>query len=417
MERSLARPTIALPRFRPLGAVAGLLHRPRVLLWRHRPVRLTLLALLIALPLLAGGWLLFRHSSFVAVQRVQITRCARCRGRADRSGPDGGRPTHEHARSPPAALQAAVARYQVVRSVRAYPSFPHGLRLQVVEQLPVAALLVDGSRTAVAADGVVLGPTLLSGTLPTVGSDIEPAQGRLAGGAGVRGGADDPGGGSRAAGAARQARLPRPRGPHRADAKRTARVLRRRQPSAREVAVARAGARRSELRRSLRHRRPPARPPGRRLRRRGRPDDGRRGRREHLLELHGHERRRIHGRRPRRQPERRRGHPGERDEHAEHAGESPGSGTSTTGASQSAPSSAAGPAAQTGGAATAPEAGPPSSTAGTPAGGTEASSTPAGQPAGTVNLDYRLILRGAILREWWRLARSATNPCESGRGR
>jgi hypothetical protein len=38
----------------------------------------------------------------------------------------------------------------------------------VVEQLPVAALSVGGTRTAVAGDGVVLGPALLSSSLPTV---------------------------------------------------------------------------------------------------------------------------------------------------------------------------------------------------------------------------------------------------------
>jgi hypothetical protein len=43
----------------------------------------------------------------------------------------------------------------------------------VVEQLPVAALTVAGERTAVAADGVVLGPALLSSSLPALsGTDI-----------------------------------------------------------------------------------------------------------------------------------------------------------------------------------------------------------------------------------------------------
>jgi hypothetical protein len=42
------------------------------------------------------------------------------------------------------------------------------LRIHVVEQPPVAALVVGGARTAVAADGVVLGPELLSSSLPTV---------------------------------------------------------------------------------------------------------------------------------------------------------------------------------------------------------------------------------------------------------
>jgi cell division protein FtsQ len=58
------------------------------------------------------------------------------------------------------ALRAAVARFHVVRDLSVSTSFPHGLRIHVVEQLPVAVLSVGGVRTAVAADGVVLGPTL-----------------------------------------------------------------------------------------------------------------------------------------------------------------------------------------------------------------------------------------------------------------
>jgi cell division protein FtsQ len=72
-----------------------------------------------------------------------------------------------------AALTAAVAPFRVVSGIRAIPSFPHGLRIEVTEQLPVAALIVDGQRTAVAADGEVLGPALASSSLPTVTGYLE----------------------------------------------------------------------------------------------------------------------------------------------------------------------------------------------------------------------------------------------------
>ncbi len=70
-----------------------------------------------------------------------------------------------------------MAPYRVVREVRAIPSFPHGLRIRVVEQLPVAALSRRAGRTAVAADGVVLVPALLRSSLPPLkdesgGSDM-----------------------------------------------------------------------------------------------------------------------------------------------------------------------------------------------------------------------------------------------------
>ncbi len=57
-----------------------------------------------------------------------------------------------------------MASFRVVRELSVSASFPHGLRIRVVEQLPVAALSIGGAHTAVAADGVVLGPDLLAST-------------------------------------------------------------------------------------------------------------------------------------------------------------------------------------------------------------------------------------------------------------
>jgi cell division protein FtsQ len=146
-------------------------------LWQHRWSRLALIATAIALPLLGGGWLWLRNSSFVAVQRVQI------------SGVHGPQAVEIDAALTAAAkhestlnlsagkLRSAVASFPVVREVSAVPHFPHALEIHVVEQLPVAALLAGGMRTAVAADGVVLGPSLLKGGLPVVSASYEPAVG------------------------------------------------------------------------------------------------------------------------------------------------------------------------------------------------------------------------------------------------
>jgi hypothetical protein len=75
------------------------------------------------------------------------------------------------------ALRAAVAQFTVVRGVTAVAHFPHGLTIHVSEQLPVAALVAGGVRTALAADGVVLGPALLNHALPTVGGWTAPSPG------------------------------------------------------------------------------------------------------------------------------------------------------------------------------------------------------------------------------------------------
>jgi cell division protein FtsQ len=145
---------------------------------RRRRLRLALVGLVITLALLVGGWRLLRNSSLVSVRHVQVTGV---------HGPEAGairaalvaaarRMTTLDVR--PGTLRSAVAPFRVVREVRAAASFPHGLHIRVIEQLPAAALTVGSARTAVAADGVVLGPALLSGSLPTLAAASEPAVGQ-----------------------------------------------------------------------------------------------------------------------------------------------------------------------------------------------------------------------------------------------
>jgi cell division protein FtsQ len=129
---------------------------------------------LAALAVLGGGWLWLRDSPLVAVQRVQISGV---------QGPDAA--SVDAALSAAArrmtmldvnvgALRAAVAPFRVVRDLSASTNFPHGLRIHVIEQLPVAALTAGGTRTAVAADGAVLGSGLLSATLPAIAATDLP---------------------------------------------------------------------------------------------------------------------------------------------------------------------------------------------------------------------------------------------------
>jgi cell division protein FtsQ len=146
--------------------------------WRRRWLRIALLAALIAVPLLGCGWLWLRQSSFVAVQRVQISGVHGPEAAAVQSALTDAARGMSTLDVHTGALLAAVAPLRVVREVRAVPSFPHGLRIEVSEQLPVAALVSGGVRTAVAADGVVLGPALLSGSLPSVAGTVELAAGK-----------------------------------------------------------------------------------------------------------------------------------------------------------------------------------------------------------------------------------------------
>jgi cell division protein FtsQ len=84
-----------------------------------------------------------------------------------------------------AALRAAAAPFVVVSGVRATTSFPHTVRIEVSERLPVAALTSGGQRTAVAQDGTVLGAALLSSSLPVVTGASQPTPGARVGEAGV----------------------------------------------------------------------------------------------------------------------------------------------------------------------------------------------------------------------------------------
>lgn len=151
---------------------------PLALLRAHRRARIALLAILASLPLLGCGWLWFRDSPLVAVEHVQLSGVA-----GPEAGAIEGALTTEARRMSTldvssGPLLAAVAPFRVVREVHAVPRFPHGLSIRVIEQLPVAAFTVGSQRTAVAADGVVLGSALLTSALPTLSGTSQPMTGR-----------------------------------------------------------------------------------------------------------------------------------------------------------------------------------------------------------------------------------------------
>jgi cell division protein FtsQ len=168
--------------WRPFDAIGGLTRTCFLLIARRRRLRIALLAVLVTLPLFAGGWLWLRNSSLVSVEHVRVSGLHGPEARAIERALAGAAVHMSTLDVHTGALRAAVASFPVVRTVRAIPSFPHGLRIEVTEQLPVAALTIGGTRTAVAADGVVLGSALLSGPLPTLsdgqGAAAAPVEGQ-----------------------------------------------------------------------------------------------------------------------------------------------------------------------------------------------------------------------------------------------
>lgn len=164
-------------------AIAHLLRAPAALVsglsggWasvgERKRLRMALVAVLIALPLLGGGWLWLRHSPLVAVEHVRVSGVHGSDARAIEAALTGAAKHMSTLDVSTARLRAAVASYPVVGDVRAHTSFPHGLSIQVIEQLPVATLSAGGVKTAVAADGVVLGAAHASGSLPTLTSKVQ----------------------------------------------------------------------------------------------------------------------------------------------------------------------------------------------------------------------------------------------------
>jgi cell division septal protein FtsQ len=153
-------------------------------LWRIAGDRLALrvsLGLLVALPLLGGGWFWLRDSSLVAVEHVHISGVHGPEAAQIRTALDGAAARMTTLDFQTGALRSAVASYALVGALQVKTGFPHSVSISVKERPPVAALLTAGGRTAVAADGTVLGPSLLSASLPSVSGSIEPVTGARVG--------------------------------------------------------------------------------------------------------------------------------------------------------------------------------------------------------------------------------------------
>jgi len=158
------------------SAVATLRFLPRATLALPPPVRRALAIALAAGAILALGYFLWlRDSSLVAVEWVEITGLTtkdapRIRAALTAAAEDM---TTLHVRED--RLEFAVSGYPVVASVRASADFPHRLRIRVIEDRPVAKLVVDGSASvAVAADGTVLRGLRLDRSLPILRTDAPP---------------------------------------------------------------------------------------------------------------------------------------------------------------------------------------------------------------------------------------------------
>ncbi len=132
------------------------------------------------LAVLVGAWFWLRDSSLVAVRRVTVVGV---------SGADAGEIT-SRLRSAAMSmttldvstsrLRQAVAGYPTVRAITVDTEFPHGLRIDVAEDNPVAILDIGGDPRAVAASGLVVAVPR-HGALPTIPASLPPGTTRVAG--------------------------------------------------------------------------------------------------------------------------------------------------------------------------------------------------------------------------------------------
>lgn len=174
MERTIAahRARFELPR------PADLLRSASRILRRARLRRRLALALG-GVALLAVGWMLLRDSPLVSVDHVQIKGVHGLEAANIRAALEDAAHKESTLHVRMGLLRAAVAPYRVVSDLRVSTGFPHDMRITVIERLPVAALVAGGQRTAVAADGTLLGPDLATDSTPAIDVPSLPS-GRVA---------------------------------------------------------------------------------------------------------------------------------------------------------------------------------------------------------------------------------------------
>jgi cell division septal protein FtsQ len=141
--------------------------------------RRLIVALLVVLALAAGYMLWFRDSSFVAVEKVQVTGADVSPEVVERLTDAGmGLSTLNLDRS---KLEAAVADDPTVVALKIDTDFPHGLTIDVQSRTPAGWIDADGG-TVVAGDGTVLTTGVdQPDEVPQIEEDADVAGGKVEG--------------------------------------------------------------------------------------------------------------------------------------------------------------------------------------------------------------------------------------------
>ena len=145
----------------------------------RRRLRLVLAAVAVLGALLAGGWFWFRDSSLVAVKHVSVTGESGPDASAIRSALTTAATNMTTLDVDMGQLRTAVLPYPAVKDLRVSTDFPHGLRIHVVEDLPVGVIQLAGRTVAVASDGTLLRDVQSAPSLPTIALPVPPGGPRL----------------------------------------------------------------------------------------------------------------------------------------------------------------------------------------------------------------------------------------------
>lgn len=146
---------------------------------RGKVLRRRLVAAAAVAAIVIGSYLVFlRNSSLFAIEEVEVTGVTANQERISaalvRAADDM---TTLHVREDD--LRKAVSSYPTVATLTTETDFPHGLKIEVSERLPVATAQIEGEQAPVSADGYVLtGVEFDPKELPALEAD-PPADGRL----------------------------------------------------------------------------------------------------------------------------------------------------------------------------------------------------------------------------------------------
>jgi cell division protein FtsQ len=164
-------------RRRPLPG-AGTVAAAALRVVRIVPLRVRL-GVVVAIALLAGGWLWLRDSPLVAVRHVTVIGAHGADAKAIRAAIEDAAFDQTTLHLDPPALERAVSSYPLVKSLEVHAHPPHGLTVVVESEKPVAWVAGGGQRVAVNATGKLLRGAFSTLALPTVPVSLEPAGGHV----------------------------------------------------------------------------------------------------------------------------------------------------------------------------------------------------------------------------------------------